>query len=141
MGRSGVGQAVDKFGENIVGVVQQDVGGRFRGPEVLPSPEHGVMVFGEEAMEFSGKRDDVVFGVVDTGVVMVAHGDGPQDLDAGFLGGNSQAIEEGLIGSLGGAQEELTLGATTAEEPNAALGNVARLGHERGIRPVRLGVA
>ena len=86
-------------------------------------------MFGQETMEFPGKGDDMVFGVVDTRVMMIAHGHGPQDLYAGFLGRDRETIEEGLVGLFRGPQKELALGTATAEEPDAALGNVTGHGH------------
>ena len=131
--RGGVCQAVDEFVEDIMRVMKQNVGGGFGRPKVFPSTEHGIVVLGQEAVKFSGKGHDTVFGVVDAGMVVIAHGDGPQDPDTGFLCGNGQTIEEGLIGLFGGPQEELSLGTSTAKEPDAALGDVTGHGHDKGF--------
>jgi len=111
--------------------LQQNGGRGFSGPEVFPATGHGVVVFGQEAMELSSKGHDMVLGVLDTRMVMIAHGDGPQSLDIGVFGRDRRAIEEGLVGCLRGPQEELPLRTSTAEEPNATLGDVTGHGHGR----------
>ena len=130
VGRSRIGQAVNQFRQDIVRVMQKNIGGRFRGPKVLPSTQHRVVMLGQEAMKFPSKGHDIVLGVVDAGMVVVAHGHGPQHLNAGFLRGNGQAVEKGLIRLFRWLQEELTLGTTTAQKPDTAFGDIAGHGHQ-----------
>ena len=67
--------------------------------------------------------------VVDAVVQVVAHGDDPEDLDAGEGGGLGQAVEHGLVGLVAGAEEELSADAAPGGEVDAAGEHGARTTH------------
>jgi hypothetical protein len=51
---------------------------------------------------------------------MVAHGEEPQHLDTGVRGSLGEAVEDGLIAALAGAEEKLPPGAATCDQVDAA---------------------
>ena len=101
--------------EDVVPLDELDDGGRFGGPEVLEAAEVGVLAAGKQTVEILGEDGEVAVRVVDASVVVVRHCDGERDLYLRVLGRQGQAVDEGVVGVLVGAQEEAPLGTATGD--------------------------
>jgi hypothetical protein len=77
--------------------------------KVFESAKVSVLTTGEQAVKMLGEDGEIAIRVVDAGVVVIRHSDGKCDLDLRVHGGQSEAIDEGVVGVVVGAQEEATL--------------------------------
>jgi hypothetical protein len=80
-------------------------------------------------VEVFGEYGEVAFRVADAGVVVVRHRDGKRDINLGPLGGEAEAVKEGVVGFVVGAEEEAPLGAATSYHVVAVRENLPRKGH------------
>jgi hypothetical protein len=75
-----------------------------------------VLTAGEQAMEMLREDGKIAIRVVDAGVMMIRHGSGECDLDIRAHGGQHEAIDEGVVGVVVGAQEEAALGTAAGDQ-------------------------
>ncbi len=101
----GIGHLVD----HVVGIEEANDVGLLGAPEVLPATTQGVLALGEELVEMLDERRIAAVGVVDARVMMVAHRDGEEDVDAEPLGGDCKAVDERTVGLAVGPHQELSL--------------------------------
>jgi hypothetical protein len=66
-------------------------------------------------MKMLGEDGEVAVRVVDAGVMMIRHCDGKCDLHIRAYGGQSKAVNKGIIGVVVGAQEEAALGTAAGD--------------------------
>jgi len=129
IGGGRIGEGVGHLAEDVVGLGEADDGGRLGGPEVLEAVEMGVLAAGEEPVEMLGEDGEVAVGVVDACVVVVRHCDRKYDLYLRAIGGQGQAVDEGVVGVFVGAQEEAPLGTAAGDHVVATGNDLAREGH------------
>jgi hypothetical protein len=91
----------------------------------------GVLAAGEKGVEVFGENGEVAFGVVDAGVVVVGHRHDEENPDLGTLGGEGEAIDEGVVGIVVRAQEEAPLGATAGNHVVGTRQNLAWEAHAK----------
>src|SRR4051812_14111171 len=90
-------QRVSHLGEDVVRIDQAYDAGLLRRPEILPATAQCILALGEELVEMFDERWIVAVGIVDTGVMMVAHRHREQHFDPASGGGNRQAVNEGVV--------------------------------------------
>ena len=102
-------ERVDHLVDDVPWVDEADDAGLLRGPEVLPTAAEGILTFGEQLMKVFEERRVVAVRVLDACMMMVAHGRGEDDADPVSMGGDSQAVDEGVVGLAVWPHEKLPL--------------------------------
>ena len=126
-----VGEGVDHLVDDVVGVDQTNDAGLLGGPEVLPATAEGVLTFGEEFVKMLDEGGVIAVGVVDAGMVVVAHRGGEDDLDPVASGSDGQAINECVVRLPIRTHEELPLGAAASDQVGTPRQDLARNRHPR----------
>ena len=76
---------------------------------------------------------EVAIRVVDAGVMMIGHCNGKCDLDIRTFGGQCEAIDEGVVGVVIGAQKEAPLGTAAGDHVITTGHNLARERHASDV--------
>jgi hypothetical protein len=117
--------------EDIVRFYEVNDRGWLGRPEVLETAEVGILATGEKPVEMLGEDWKIAGRVVDTGMVMVGHGDAECDLHLGAHGGQREAIDEGIVCVFVWAKKEAPLRTTARNHIITTGHNLARESHAR----------
>jgi hypothetical protein len=77
--------------------------------KAFEAAEVRVLAAGKQAVEMLSEDRKIAVRIVDARVVAIRHSDYACDLDIRAHGSQSQAIDEGVVGVVVGAQEEASL--------------------------------
>jgi len=110
-----ISEGVDHLVDNVAWIDEADDTGLLGGPEVLPTAAEGVLTFGEQLMKVLEEGRVIAVGVLDSSMVMVAHGRGEDDTNQVPLGCDGEAIDEGVVGLVVRANEKLPLCAAASD--------------------------
>ena len=111
-----IGDDVDHAAECVLGLDALDDGGLLVVPDLAPSAVMHVDALGEELVKVAEEVGEFgeVIGVL--AVEMVALGDERVELDTVVLGGDAEAVEDGLVGLLVRAEKKLPQDAAAGGE-------------------------
>src|SRR5205809_693636 len=93
----GIRERVGHLVDDVVGIDEADNAGLLGCPKVLPATTERVLTLGEELVEKFEESGVVAMGVLDTGVMVVAHGHREQDTHAGALGSERETVDKSVV--------------------------------------------
>ena len=92
-----IADGVDHLVDDVAGVDEPHYACLLGGPEVLPAAAEGVLAFGKQLVKVLEECRIAAVRVLDAGVVVVAHRRSEDDANAVALGGDGEAIDEGIV--------------------------------------------